>query len=49
MMDEDGEQVEKQSEVDVVKVKGDCDECGHSILYHVPIFGCLKCSCDEFR
>lgn len=32
-----------------VKAKGDCDECGHSILYHVPIFGCMKCGCDEFH
>lgn len=26
---------------------GDCD-CGHSILYHAPLAGCLKCGCDEF-
>lgn len=29
-------------------VIGDCD-CGHSIMYHVPLAGCLKCDCDEFR
>lgn len=28
---------------------GDCDRCGHSIVYHVPLFGCGKCSCEEFR
>ena len=27
---------------------GDCDWCGHSIAYHVPLVGCIKCSCDEF-
>lgn len=27
---------------------GDCKECGHSIMYHVPFTGCIKCSCDEF-
>lgn len=30
---------------------GDCSrrECGHSITYHVPIGGCLKCDCDEYK
>jgi hypothetical protein len=28
---------------------GDCDYCTHSIIYHVPLFGCAKCSCSEFR
>lgn len=27
---------------------GDCDRCGHSILYHQLIVGCLKCSCSEY-
>jgi hypothetical protein len=29
-------------------VLGDCDYCGHSVIYHFPIFGCGKCSCSEF-
>ncbi len=29
-------------------VFGDC-RCGHSIAYHLPLFGCSKCDCDEFR
>jgi len=28
---------------------GDCDNCSHSFAYHVPIMGCLKCDCDEFK
>lgn len=28
---------------------GDCEECGHSIIYHIPIVGCTRCSCDEFH
>lgn len=28
---------------------GDCDTCGHSAMYHVPLAGCLKCDCDEFH
>jgi len=31
-----------------VFVFGDC-RCGHSIIYHIPFTGCLKCDCDEFR
>lgn len=27
---------------------GDCDSCGHSVAYHVPLVGCIKCDCDEF-
>ena len=27
---------------------GDCDRCGHSVAYHAPLFGCMKCSCSEF-
>jgi hypothetical protein len=27
---------------------GDCDNCGHSAMYHVPLMGCIKCDCDEF-
>jgi hypothetical protein len=27
---------------------GDCGHCGHSIMYHAPLFGCGKCSCEEF-
>jgi hypothetical protein len=27
---------------------GDCDDCGHSIAYHLPWVGCTKCNCDEF-
>lgn len=28
---------------------GDCRRCGHSIMYHAPLIGCLKYSCGEFR
>jgi hypothetical protein len=28
---------------------GDCGYCGHSIIYHAPLFGCAKCSCDEYE
>lgn len=28
---------------------GDCGDCGHSIIYHAPFVGCIKCSCDEFH
>lgn len=30
---------------------GDCSRpgCGHSIAYHVPIVGCMKCDCDEYK
>lgn len=28
---------------------GDCDNCGHSAMYHVPLLGCVKCSCGEFH
>lgn len=27
---------------------GDCDNCGHSAMYHLPFAGCIKCGCDEF-
>jgi hypothetical protein len=27
---------------------GDCDQCGHSVVYHLPLAGCIKCDCDEF-
>lgn len=27
---------------------GDC-RCGHSVAYHLPLVGCMKCDCDEFR
>lgn len=27
---------------------GDC-RCGHSVAYHLPLVGCMKCGCDEFR
>lgn len=27
---------------------GDCDNCGHSVMYHVPLAGCIKCDCEEF-
>ncbi len=27
---------------------GDCDRCRHSIAYHVPLLGCMKCNCDEY-
>lgn len=27
---------------------GDC-ECGHSLIYHMPFVGCVKCDCDEFH
>lgn len=32
----------------LVRVFGDC-ECGHSVVYHLPIVGCTKCGCDEFH
>lgn len=28
---------------------GDCSECGHSVIYYLPLIGCTKCSCDEFH
>ncbi len=28
---------------------GDCEDCGHSFAYHLPLAGCIKCSCDEFH
>lgn len=28
---------------------GDCDTCGHSALYHIPLAGCMKCNCGEFH
>lgn len=30
---------------------GDCDRegCGHSIAYHIPFSGCLKCDCEEYQ
>jgi predicted nucleic-acid-binding Zn-ribbon protein len=28
---------------------GDCDNCGHSVMYHLPIVGCQKCDCEEFE
>lgn len=30
---------------------GDCKRrgCGHSIAYHLPMFGCAKCDCEEFK
>ena len=29
---------------------GDCSRCGHSIAYHLPLFGCLKdCGCGEYK
>ncbi len=27
---------------------GDCSRCGHSVIYHVPLTGCIKCDCEEF-
>lgn len=27
---------------------GDCGRCGHSIAYHMPFVGCVKCDCEEF-
>lgn len=32
----------------VHSVIGDCDRCGHSVIYHLPLAGCMKCDCDEF-
>ncbi len=32
----------------LVHMLGDCDNCGHSVAYHLPLAGCIKCSCDEF-
>jgi hypothetical protein len=28
---------------------GDCDNCGHGIMYHLPVVGCTKCDCDEYE
>ena len=28
---------------------GDCSSCGHSLAYHLPLAGCVKCDCDEFH
>jgi len=30
---------------------GDCDRrgCGHSFAYHVPLVGCMKCDCEEYK
>ena len=30
------------------KMIGDCGWCGHSIAYHIPLYGCVKCDCDEY-
>lgn len=27
---------------------GDCKHCQHSVAYHLPFVGCIKCPCDEF-
>lgn len=29
---------------------GDCGRrgCGHSIAYHFPFTGCIKCDCEEY-
>ena len=34
---------------DIDRAFGDCNNCGHSIMYHVPIAGCMKCDCDEYH
>jgi hypothetical protein len=28
---------------------GDCSRCHHSIAYHLPLVGCVKCDCDEYQ
>ncbi len=28
---------------------GDCSRCGHSVAYHMPFVGCVKCDCSEFH
>lgn len=28
---------------------GDCADCRHSIVYHLPFVGCTKCDCEEFH
>lgn len=28
---------------------GDCSRCRHSIAYHLPLTGCIKCNCDEYH
>lgn len=33
----------------VMWMVGDCDDCGHSIIYHLPVVGCTKCDCEEFH
>jgi hypothetical protein len=41
----------KEKLLSVIKFFGDCSRsyCGHSIIYHVPISGCLKCRCEEYK
>ncbi len=39
----------KSKETKVKNAIGDCSYCGHSIVYHAPMVGCLKCSCDEYE
>lgn len=40
----------RQDEIDItVNMIGDCENCGHSIVYHIPLIGCHKCDCDEFH
>ncbi len=43
---------QKTTELEVKEnMVGDCDYCGHSIVYHAPLFGCTKwnCGCEEFH
>jgi hypothetical protein len=30
---------------------GDCGRrgCGHSVAYHLPFAGCIKCDCEEYQ
>lgn len=30
---------------------GDCSRriCGHSFAYHIPLMGCIKCDCTEYK
>lgn len=32
-----------------VQMFGDCKRCKHSLAYHAPLLGCLKCSCEEYQ
>ena len=41
--------VKKSSIMPVNAMFGDCSWCSHSIIYHTPGLGCMKCNCEEFH